>query len=111
MFPKRLKFWDTHTSNVNQQVDRFVADLLLEGFNVSYRGHVQLHSLASQLFDWTIGVDVGCNDVVSLCDCHWSEHGLELPNLVVLTSWTRMRANALPIPEFAPVTTAVGIFK
>jgi hypothetical protein len=32
-------------------------------------------------------------------------------NLVVLTSWTRMRANALPMPEFAPVTTAVGIFK
>jgi hypothetical protein len=34
-----------------------------------------------------------------------------LGNLVVLTSWTRMRANALPMPEFAPVTTAVGIFK
>jgi hypothetical protein len=32
-----------------------------------------------------------------------------LSDLGAYTSFTRIRARALPIPEFAPVTTAVGI--
>jgi phospholipase/lecithinase/hemolysin len=76
IFQSVCNIWNTHTSNIHQQVDWFVAHLLLEGFNVICRSNVQLHGLASQLFDWAIGVDIGCNEVVSLCDCHWSEHCL-----------------------------------